>query len=363
MEIPFLDLSRKPLPDPQVCTEVFNRGWFILGPEVSEFESAFAGYCGTDYCVGVGNGTDALELALRGIGIGPGDEVVTVANAGMYSTVAIRAVGGIPVYVDVDPDTMLMSPPALAAALGPDTRAIVVTHLYGRMAPMAELLEIAERQGIPVLEDCAQAHGAVDQGRKAGAWGIAGCFSFYPTKNLAACGDAGAIVTSDERIASRARALRQYGWSSRFHASVPGGRNSRLDELQAAIVRSRLPYLDSGNQRRRAIANRYTETFASYPVLRVPPPAGEDHVAHLYVIRCARRDELKNWLVSCGIGVGVYYPVPDYNQPSQAGLPFRGGPLENTESCTREILSLPCYPELKDCEVEFVARSVQEWLE
>lgn len=363
MQVPFLDLKRQ---RSQVYTaaieRVLERGWFIQGVELQAFEASFAGYCGTRECIGVANGTDALELALRAAGVATGDEVATVANAGMYATTAIRALGAIPLFVDIDPRNLLMDPDSLRAALGTATRAIVVTHLYGLLAPMPAIIEIARERSIPVIEDCAQAHGATRDGLKAGAWGLAGCFSFYPTKNLGAVGDAGAVVTSDPGLAERVRSLRQYGWNTRFHSSLPGGCNSRLDEVQAAVLVAKLPLLDGWNQRRREIAARYSEALVG----REPRPQSQlqphaDFAAHLYVVRSSFRDQLQAYLKSCGVESVVYYPVPDHLQPSQVDLTFRKVALAHTEKAAGEVLALPCYPELADEEIECVIRSLMEF--
>lgn len=326
----------------QATRRVLERGWFVLGPEVEAFEAEFAAYCGVGHCVGVGNGTDALELALRAVGLGPGMRVATVANAGMYSTTAILACGAVPVYVDVDPQTMLIDPSAL-----PPADALIVTHLYGRMADMPRLMAAAGR--MPVIEDCAQAHGAMLDGRRAGSWGAAGCFSFYPTKNLGALGDGGAVVTNDAAIDRRVRALRQYGWTSKYTAEIPGGRNSRLDELQAAILRLKLPLLDGWNARRCAIAAAYG----------LAPRGGPDDVVHLYVIRCAGRDRLRAALRERGVGAEVHYPLPDYRQPAVA----LEAVLPHTERCCREVLTLPCFPEMTDEEVHRVRELVETLLD
>jgi aminotransferase EvaB len=340
---------------------VLARGWYILGPEVEAFESEFAEACGAAACVTVASGTDALELALRALGVGPGDQVATVANAGYYGTAAIRAAGAEPLYVDVEPASMNMDPGALAAALTPRAKAAIVTHLYGQMADMPALLEVAAQAGIPVVEDCAQAHGAARAGRPAGSWGAAGCFSFYPTKNLGALGDGGAVLTSDAALAERLRRLRQYGWIEKYRVRIPGGRNSRLDELQAAVLRAKLPHLAEWNQRRRAIARAYSEAFRGLP-LRAPENFGDDYVAHLYVIRTARRDELRAALAAQGIVAEIHYPVPDHWQLPP--LPQAKPPaLPVTEQCSREVLTLPCFPELTRAEVEAVSRSVVEFFE
>lgn len=337
---------------------VLSRGWYILGPEVEAFESEFARYCGVEHCVGTGNGTDALELALRAVGIGPGAEVATVANAGMYSTTAILRVGARPLYIDVDDRSMTMSPAALATAISSGTAAAIVTHLYGQMADMPELAAIARRANLPLIEDCAHAHGAARAGRKCGAWGTLGCFSFYPTKNLGAAGDGGAIVTSDAALAGKVRALRQYGWTGKYRSTVAGGGNSRLDEIQAAVLRVQLPYLDAWNARRREIALRYREALSGSG-LSVPPYSGDgDYVAHLYVIRSPERERIRTALAAAGIGTDIHYPVPDHRQESIEGIAFRRTPLPVTEALASQVLTLPCFPELTDAEVCEIARAV-----
>ena len=325
--IPFNDLNRTPAAlraDLAASVQrVFDRGWYILGPEVAAFEGEFAAYCGTAHCLSVANGTDALEIALRALGVGPGDRVATVANAGGYASTAIRAAGARPLYVDIDPVSMNLSPGSLAAALDREVRAVIATHLYGRMAHLPALLEVTGRAGLPLIEDCAQAHGAAIAGRKAGSWGAMGCFSFYPTKNLGACGDGGAITTGDPALAARVKGLRQYGWTSKYH-SAEYGRNSRMDEMQAAILRARLPLLDGGNRRRREIAARYSASLAGSRIA-CPPASGEESVAHLYVIRAAHRDTVRAELEAAGISTEIHYPVPDHWQESERreGKPAR----------------------------------------
>jgi aminotransferase EvaB len=341
---------------------VLARGQFVLGPEVEAFEHEFAGYCSTAYCVAMGNGTDALELALRSVGVGPGDRVATVANAGGYSSAAIRAIGGLPHYVEIEAGRMTMSSEALSAALTPNVRAIVVTHLYGQMADMPNLLSVAGGLGIPVIEDCAQAHGAELGNRRAGGWGKLGCYSFYPTKNLGALGDGGAIVTNDQDLARQTRLLRQYGWSSKYFSSVAGGRNSRLDEIQAAFLRAKLPHLDEWNARRRAIATAYNQGLAALG-LRLPGSLGRDYVAHLYVVRSEQREALKVSLAALGIMSAVHYPVVDYLQESCRDLGYARGHLPVSEAACEQVLTLPCYPELTGDEIDRVILATRQWVE
>jgi dTDP-4-amino-4,6-dideoxygalactose transaminase len=338
---------------------VHDRGWYILGPEVEAFEREFAAYCGTAECVAVGNGTDALELALRALGVGAGGEVATTANAGMYATAAIRGAGAEPAYVEIESSTLLMDSAALAAALGPRSRAVIVTHLYGRLADVDALGRIARERGIALIEDCAQAHGARARGMTAGTHGALGCFSFYPTKNLGALGDAGAVVTGDRELAAKLRALRTYGWGEKYHCTMKGGMNSRMDELQAAALRVKLPRLDAWNRRRREIAARYGATIR-HPAIVAPPPAiAEADVAHLYVVRTSRRESLRLHLAAAGVATDVHYPVPDHRQPEAGTAPPQG--LARTERACAEVLSLPCYPELTDAEVDAVAAACNRW--
>jgi dTDP-4-amino-4,6-dideoxygalactose transaminase len=338
-------------------TRVLTRGWFILGPELEAFEQEFAAWCGAAHAIGVANGTDALELALRAAGVPPGSEVASVANAGMYATTAILQAGAVPLYVDVDPVTMNMDPACLRAALSPATAAIIVTHIYGRMAAIRELAAIATERRIPLIEDCAHAPGSVSDGRKAGTWGLFGCFSFYPTKNLGAIGDAGAVISSDPAAAAAVRALRQYGWSAKYHSTLPGGRNSRLDEVQAAVLRTKLPYLDGWNARRREIAAAYDRALAGASLV-LPQVSGDDFISHLYVVRSAARERIRAALAAVEIGSDVHYPVPDHLQESMNGVPWRRTPLPVTEQAAHQVLTLPCFPELTAEEIAEIAARV-----
>ena len=366
----FLASTRVPLNDLRRNNEVFAArfraafdrvvasGSFILGDEASAFEAEFAAFCGVAHCVGLANGSDALELALRAVGVKGNDEVATVANAGMYSTIAIRATGARPRYIDVDDETLTLSPSRLDALLSPTTRAIVVTHLYGRLAAIDEVLRIARERNVAVVEDCAQAHGARSGGARAGRLGDVGCFSFYPTKNLGALGDAGAITTNDAELAHRVRALRQYGWKEKYRVDVDGGRNSRLDELQAALLRVRLPHLDQENAARRGILRTYVERIR-HPGIRLPPLPGDDCVAHLAVVRSARRESLRRHLHTIGVDTGIHYPIPDHRQPvARDGAAVS---LPVTERACAEVLSLPCFAAMTTDEVDHVIEACNAW--
>lgn len=343
----------------EALTRVRASGWLVLGPEVEAFEREFADYCGIPHCIGVASGSDALELALRGLGVGPGDEVITAPNAGMYSSVAILAVGATPVYADIDPARSTICPDDAATRITSRTRALIATHLYGRMAKVRELRDVAMRNGFPLIEDCAQAHGATLDGVRAGAWGDAAAFSFYPTKNLGALGDAGAVLTPLADVAERVRRLRQYGWSSKYFCELKGGRNSRLDEIQAAALRVKLCHLDAWNDRRRAVAHCYKEEINHCGILP-PEVGGTDYVAHLFVIRAERRRGLQAFLKANGIAWDVHYPLLDYQQPALAGL-LSCPSLAESEAAVSRILTLPCYPELPLDAVRKACERINAW--
>lgn len=339
---------------------VLASGRYILGPEVEAFEREFAEYLGGGSVVGVANGTEAIELALRAVGIGRGDFVATVANTVSATAAAIEQIGALPQFVEIDPDTMLISPAALdellARAEGA-VRAVVPVHLYGHPADMPAIVEIARRHGAKVVEDCAQAHGALVAGRKVGGWGEAAAFSFYPTKNLGALGDGGAVATRDPAIAKHVRLLRQYGWRQRYVSEI-AGRNSRLDELQAAILRVKLHHLDAENAMRRTLAARYHAALAATS-LRLPIVAtGKEPVWHQYVVRTPHREELRATLATRGIHCGVLYPVPLHRQPAYADAAVS---LPETERACAEVLCLPLHPGISVEEVDRVAVEILAW--
>lgn len=365
--IPFGDLKRQNAllrtEIDRAIARVIESGWYILGREVEAFEQEFASYCGVRHGVGVASGAEALYLALAALDVGPGDEVITVANACMYQVAAIMQTGARPVLVEIDPATHTLDPQAIEAAITARTKAIMPVHLYGRLADMAAITQIAVHHGLAVVEDAAQAHGAwaldtEGQPRKAGAWGTLACFSFYPSKNLGALGDGGAIVTNDPVLAERLKRLRMYGWSSKYTTAEAGGRNSRLDELQAAILRAKLRYLDAGNAARRERAEWYRELLGDGG-LGLPNDA-PGHVYHLYVVESDRRDELRAQLGQAGIGCDVHYPLPAHLQPAYAGLGYTRGALPQTERQAGRILSLPMFPELTRGEIERVAAACVE---
>jgi aminotransferase EvaB len=338
---------------------VVDRGWFVLGPELEAFECEFAAYCGAAHALGVANGTDAIELALRALAIGAGDHVVVAANAGMYATTALRAIGAVPEFADVDERHLVLSADTLEAVLTKATRAVIVTHLFGRMADMTRLRAVADRAGIALIEDCAQAHGARQGSRCAGAWGDAASFSFYPTKNLGALGDAGLVTCADAAVARRVRRLRQYGWERKYVAVDGPARNSRLDELQAAVLRAKLPRLHAWNARRCEIARRYAAV--EHGALRHPDVEGEDYVAHLYVVRSDARESLRQHLTAHGIASDIHYPLLDTQQPVLADSLATAPALPNSVAAGRQVLSLPCYPELTGAEVERVCAALATW--
>lgn len=341
---------------------VLDRSQFVMGPEVDGFERSFASYVGATRCIGVANGTDALTISFRALNICNEDKIATVANAGMYSTTAILAVNAVPIFMDVDLDTHSISVDEVKLAIEADAKIVVVTHLYGQAnLHIAEIAAVCRASGVALIEDCAQSHGAMINGKKVGTFGDVGCFSFYPTKNLGALGDAGAIVCSNDMLAERLCGLRQYGWSRKYCVELAGAQNSRLDEIQAAILSALLPYLDEWNVRRRYIASRYSCEI-KHPAVTTAPVRDADYVAHLYVLRSIYRDELREHLRKKNIGTDIHYPIPDYRQPilEKACKNFR---LPNTDQLSKEILTIPCYPEMTDDDVRIVIDAVNSFPE
>jgi len=354
--IPFMSLiPREDAADVRRAIDrVVERGWFVLGPEVAGFEEEFAAASGAAHAIGVGTGTDAIALILRALGIGAGDEVITSPLSAAYSALAIMMTGARPVFADVDPLRATIDPERIAERIGPRTRAILPVHLYGQPADMAAIERIAARHHLAVVEDCCQAHIATSDGRAVGTIGVAGAFSFYPTKNLGALGDAGAIVTSDGALAGRLRRLRNGGQTDRYHHLEPGI-NSRLDDMQAAVLRARLPRLAGWTARRRALAARYRGALAGAPV-DLLPERDPGHVYHLFVVRSDDRDGLQAHLAAAGIETLIHYPVPIPRQPALAGERPDDCPVA-ARMCAG-ILSLPLHPALRDQEVDDIAEAV-----
>ncbi len=330
---------------------VVARGWFVLGPEVDAFEHQFAAASGASYAVGVGSGTDALMLILRALGIGPGDEVITTPLSAAYTALAVTMTGARPVFADIDPVRYTINPERVAAAIGPRTRAILPVHLYGQAADMAAISRVASANNLAIVEDCCQAHLATAGGRPVGTIGVAGAFSFYPTKNLGALGDGGAVVTNDRSLADRIRRLRNGGQTDRYHHQEPGC-NSRLDEIQAAILAARLPRLGGWTHRRRELAARYRIALAG-GAITVPAECDEGHVYHLFVVRTPERDGLQANLAAVGIETLVHYPIPIPQQPAFAQWAPAECPIA-ARICS-EILSLPLHPRMTNADVADVA--------
>ncbi len=340
---------------------VFASGVFILGSEVKSFEAEFAAYCSNLYGMGVGSGTDAVHLALLAGGIKAGDEVITVSHTAVATVAAIELCGAKPVLVDIDPQRYTMNPESFEAAITPRTRAVVAVHLYGCPVDLTPILEIARQREIFVIEDCAQAHGAIYKGKRVGGWGDAGAFSFYPTKNLGAYGDGGAIVTNNPDLAKSIALLRQYGWQERYISSIKG-LNSRLDELQAAILRVKLTYLDGWNAQRRKLATRYNALLQGCNLVLPSEPTDVEHVYHQYVIRTEQRDALKSYLFEQGIQSYIHYPVPVHLQAAYLDLGYAKGSLPFTEAAAAQVLSLPMYPEMNEDAVEQVSKTIKQFL-
>ncbi len=342
----------------EAIMRVLRSGWYVLGKEVSEFEDRFAEWCGCSHAIGVANGTDALELALRATGVNVGDRVITVANTANATVSAIERIGAVPVFADVCEKTYTMDPASLLGAVAKSrVKAVVPVHLYGHPADMIAICDIARNAGVSVVEDCAQAHGATILGRKVGTFGDAAAFSFYPTKNLGAIGDGGAVVTSNDDIADRVMRLRQYGWRKRYESESKGV-NSRLDEIQAAVLSTKLNFLEIMNDRRRQIAERYNREFSELPIVLPATMPRCKHAFHQYTILCDQRGSFISHLKSSGIGTGILYPVPIHKQTAYI-FEFSEVKLPVTENLAGNIVSIPVFPELTDDEVSFVVKVVR----
>ena len=363
MKVPFLDLRSAHLELQPELEAAFHRvmdsGRYMLGPELEAFEREFAVYCGARYCIGVGNGLDALHLVLRAWGIGSGDEVIVPANTYIATWLAVSYAGALPVPVEPDPLTYNLDPQRIAAAITARTKAIIPVHLYGFPADMDPICDVARSHGLKVLEDAAQAHGARYKGRRVGGLGNAAGFSFYPGKNLGAFGDGGAVVTDEPELADRITLLRNYG-SSRKYSHEIKGYNSRLDELQAALLRVRLHHLDAWNDRRRAHAHLYLSLLSDVALTLPSEPPATGHAWHLFVIRSAQRDALQRCLDARGVGTLIHYPIPPHLQPAYEELGLHDGALPVTEAIHREVLSLPIGPHLSAEQLRYVADAVAE---
>ncbi len=366
MQVPFLDLKahhdsmRGELET--AIREVLDSNAFAGGPFVAKFEQDFATYCGAADVIGVGNGTDALWLSMLALGIGAGDEVITVPMTFMATAEAISYCGAKPVFVDIDERTYTLDPDLLERAISPRTKAIIPVHLFGQAADMDAILEIARRRGVPVIEDACQAHGAEYRGRKAGSIGTAGCFSFYPGKNLGALGEAGAVVTNNEELRNKIQMLRDHGQAKKYHHALIGW-NARMDGIQGAALRVKLKHLDRANQARRANARFYEQQLAEVEEVILPTEAEyARHVYHLYVVRVQDRDRVLQAMANRGIACGIHYPIPVHLQEAYRFLGHRKGSFPVAERCAEEFLSLPMYPELTTMQLDAVVHELKTLL-
>ena len=339
---------------------VFARSWYIEGEEDQAFEQAFASYCGVKHCIGVGNGLDALVLILKALGVGEGDEVIVPSNTYIATALAVTYAGAKPVFVEPSLSTFNIRPDLIEDAVTERTKAILPVHLYGRACDMDPILETANKNGLYVVEDCAQAHGALYKGRKIGTFGIASGFSFYPGKNLGALGDAGAVITDDNELAAKVRALGNYGSDYKYH-HIYKGHNSRLDELQAAFLAAKLPLLDRMNEERRRIAGRYLSEIRNPLVVLPEVTDGYVPVWHIFAVRCSRRDELEQWLKEQGIGTNKHYPIPMHLQECYKDLGFKKGDYPAAEEISETELSLPMYYGMTEEEISFVIDAVNRF--
>ncbi len=360
MVIPFFDSTRQfskiqSKIDASVA-RVFRSGKFILGEEGVRFENGFASFIGARYGIGVNSGTDALKIALRALGIKPGDEVITVSNTAVPTISAIRETGAIPVFVDID-EYFTIATKDIERAITKKTKAIIPVHLYGQPCAMAAVLKIAKKHGLKVIEDCAQATGAKIKDKKIGSFGDLACFSFYPTKNLGAYGDGGMIITSNKKLADACRRLRMYGMEKTYYAHEEGY-NSRLDELQAAVLNIKLNYLEAWNTRRNKIAHFYLANIINKHITLPRLKTGYSHAFHLFVIRTKARKQLEKYLQGNGIGFGIHYPFPIHLQKAYGFLGYKTGELPATEQAAKEILSLPVFPELTDEELKYIVKKI-----
>jgi dTDP-4-amino-4,6-dideoxygalactose transaminase len=344
----------------EAIDKVLSGGTYILGEETAAFEREWAAYLGLRHCMGVASGTDAIALALRAVGVKKDDEVVTVSHTAVATVAAIETLGAVPVFVDIDPVTRCLNPDLISGVLSSRTKAILPVHLYGQPAPMETIMAIADSHGLAVVEDCAQAHGAAIAGRKVGTFGHAAAFSFYPTKNLGALGDAGAVVTDEASLAKRVREMREYGWRERYVSHI-AGTNSRLDELQAAILRVKLPHLDRRNEQRRRVAARYRQAIQSAELIAPAVIPGTTHAMHLFVLECAIRSAVEEAFLHSGVRTGRHYPMPVHRQPAYAGRLRGGDRLPVTEQLADHILTIPCSPEQGEDQVQRICDFLRAW--
>jgi dTDP-4-amino-4,6-dideoxygalactose transaminase len=352
-------LSHKAAID-RAIQETLDSGWYILGNQAKMFEQDFAAYIGCSHAIGVGSGTEALHIALKACGVGPGDEVITVSHTAVATISAIELCGATPVLADIEEDYYTIDPSKIEKLITDKTKVIMPVHIYGQAANLNDILQIARKHGLKVIEDCAQSHGAYYNNKRVGSFGDMSCFSFYPTKNLGAIGDGGAVVTNDSELAQKVKLLREYGWAERYISHVSGW-NSRLDELQAAVLRVKLRTLDEDNTRRRELAAIYAEGLRDGEVITPSTRPGSTHVYHLYVIRSTRRDQLKQFLQEKQVATAIHYPVPVHLQTAYLGKLRGSENLKVTERLAREILSLPMYPELPKNDALFTLQSIKEF--
>ena len=342
----------------EAVLKVLRSNRYILGAEVDALESEFADYIGTQAAIGVANGTDALELAIRALDIGPGDEVITVSHTAVATVAAIEAAGAIPVLIDVDPVYYTLNPAQLQEAMTPKTKAVISVHLYGQAADLDAIAQFCADNNLYLIEDVSQAHGAKWNGKRLGSIGHIGCFSCYPTKNLGAIGDAGLVTTNDPKLGKKIRMLREYGWQSRYISDI-GGRNSRLDELQAAILRVKLRHLDSDNSKRQRLAAQYSELLAGQALCLPATRQNSDQVFHLYVVRTSNRPKLIDFLKTQNIQTGIHYPMPVHLQPAYRDRIRTPADMSITEQLAEDVLSLPMYPELENQQISEVVQSIK----
>ena len=361
MKVPFGDLSRQykkyKKEFDSIISAVFEKGSFILGENLKSFEKNFAKYLEANHAIGVANGTEALFLALKAIGVGNGDEVITVSNTAVPTISAIDAAGAKPVFVDIEENTFNIDPSKIESAITSKTKAIIPVHLYGNPCNMEKIVGIAGKYNLKIIEDCAQAHGAEYKGKKAGTFGDCGAFSFYPSKNLGANGDGGMVVTSSGELAEKIRLLRNYGFVDRYN-SILRGYNSRLDEIQAALLDFKLARLDEWNKRRRQIAGRYMNELGKLPIIIPSVFPEHKHVFHLFVVRVSQRQKFLEFMSVSGINIVIHYPTPIHLQPAYEFLNYKRGDFPVTEKVSEEIISLPIYPELEEKEISYIIAKI-----